>query len=146
MRSAWAAANLVYGKAIVDQAPAFAGFSVLGTNVTCTFTNVGGGLMVGSKNYTNPITPTQPVVGGTVKGFLLAGADQVFYSANAVIAGSNTVFVSSPSVAQPTAMRYAWLSYPDCNLYNEITNALGQVVDGLPARCHLAGERADEPA
>ena len=134
MRSAWAAANLVYGKAIVDQAPAFAGFSVLGTNVTCTFTNVGGGLMVGSKNYTNPITPTQPVVGGTVKGFLLAGADQVFYSANAVIAGSNTVFVSSPSVAQPTAMRYAWLSYPDCNLYNEITNALGQVVDGLPAR------------
>jgi sialate O-acetylesterase len=133
LRSAWAAANLVYGKAIVDQAPAFAGFSVSGTNVTCTFTNVGGGLMLGSKNYTNPITPTQPVAGGTVKGFLLAGADQVFYSANAVIAASNTVVVSSPSVAQPVAVRYAWLTYPDCNLYNQITNAPGQVVDGLPA-------------
>jgi autotransporter-associated beta strand protein len=132
LRSAWAAANLVYGKSIVDQAPAFAGFSVSGTNLTCTFTNVGGGLMVGSKNYTNPITPTQPVLGGTVKGFLLAGANQVFYSANAMIASSNTIVVSSPSVAQPTAVRYAWLTYPDFNLYNEITNALGLVVDGLP--------------
>jgi autotransporter-associated beta strand protein len=133
LRAAWAAANLVYGNHIVDQAPVFTGFTVSGTNLTCTFTNVGAGLMVGSKNYTNPITPTLPVTGGTVTGFLLAGADKVFYSANATIAVSNTVVVSSPSVSQPLAVRYAWLTYPDCDLYNKIADANGNGVDGLPA-------------
>jgi sialate O-acetylesterase len=134
LRASWAAANLIYGKHIVDQAPTCSGFTISGTNVICSFSNFGGGLMVGmAKNYTNPITPTQPLIGGTVNGFLLSGADKVFYAANAVISNNNTVVVSSPSVAQPVAVRYAWLTYPDCNLYNEVTNSSGTVVDGLPA-------------
>jgi hypothetical protein len=134
LRASWAAANMVYGKSIVDQSPNFLGFTVSGTNVICTFSNLGGGLMVGTtKNYTNPITPTQPLVGGTLTGFSLSGADKVFYDANAFITSSNTVVVSSPSVTLPVAVRYAWLTFPTCNLYNEVTNSSGTVVDGLPA-------------
>jgi len=134
LRAAWAAANLVYGKNIVDQAPVFTGFTVSGTNLTCFFTNIGAGLMTGYKNYTNPITPVQPVPGVPVNEFQLAGLNGVFYAANATIASSNTVVVSSPSVSQPVTVHYAWLTDPpDCNLYSKITDTNGNVVDGLPA-------------
>jgi sialate O-acetylesterase len=37
--------------------------------------------------------------------------------ADAVVEG-DTVVVSSPQVAKPTAVRYAWSNNPVCNLYN----------------------------
>jgi len=61
--------------------------------------------------------------GGPLKGFELAGSDRVFHPAEARVDGA-TVVVSSPSVAQPVAVRYAWNSNPDCNLIN---------AEGLPA-------------
>jgi len=61
--------------------------------------------------------------GGEPTGFEVAGRDGVFSPATAVIDGVNVV-VSSPSVAEPMAVRYGWANSPACNLFNS---------DGLPA-------------
>ena len=48
----------------------------------------------------------------------LAETDKKFVWADAKIEG-DAVVVSSLSVDKPTAVRYAWASNPDCNLYNK---------------------------
>lgn len=144
LRASWAAASLIYGQNVVDQGPVFTGAVVSGTNIVCAFSNVGGGLMVGKKptgtigSYTNwplPMVPVEQVVGGSLNAFELAGTNGVFYAADAVISGSNTVTVSCSSVPEPVSVRYDWASYPDPagNLYNMVTNNAGAVVDGIPA-------------
>jgi sialate O-acetylesterase len=55
--------------------------------------------------------------GGAVRGFAVAGEDRKFVWADAVVEGE-TVVVSSPQVARPAAVRYAWADNPDCNLVN----------------------------
>lgn len=56
--------------------------------------------------------------GGAPAEFEIAGADEKFVPATAVIEGDSIV-VSSPQVAAPAAVRYAWKDYPkDANLYN----------------------------
>jgi sialate O-acetylesterase len=55
--------------------------------------------------------------GGELTGFEIAGADRKFLPASAVIEGA-TVSVSSPEVASPEAVRYAWAANPTCNLFN----------------------------
>jgi sialate O-acetylesterase len=72
------------------------------------FDHVGGGLVA---------------EGEKLKGFAVAGEDQHFAFAEAQIV-HDTVIVSSPHVEDPVAVRYAWASNPDCNLYNKA---------GLPA-------------
>lgn len=62
--------------------------------------------------------------GTPLKTFEVAGADGKFLPATANIDGTS-VYVSSPDVTIPVAVRYAWSDYPEgCNLYN---------TDGLPA-------------
>jgi sialate O-acetylesterase len=73
-----------------------------------SFTHVGGGLAAPA---------------GKLKGFLLCGPDKKFVRADATIEGDK-VLVSSPAVALPIAVRYAWERNPDCNLSNR---------KGLPA-------------
>ncbi len=51
-------------------------------------------------------------------GFAGAGADGVFVWADARIDG-DTVLVSSPTVPQPTDVRYGWADSPVCNLYSK---------------------------
>lgn len=51
-------------------------------------------------------------------GFLVAGADQIFHPATASLSG-NTLIVSSPSVSNPVAVRYAWANNPTMGLYDE---------------------------
>jgi sialate O-acetylesterase len=51
------------------------------------------------------------------RGFLIAGPDSLFHPAGAVIKGDN-IILSNTSVPEPVAVRYAWSSYPDCNLFN----------------------------
>eukprot|EP01051_Picozoa_sp_SAG22_P005884 SAG22_NODE_364_length_11652_cov_5.071497_2_plen_187_part_00 len=41
-------------------------------------------------------------------GFSVAGANGTFSTANAMLVGGDTVAVSSPMVAMPTAVRYMW--------------------------------------
>jgi len=55
--------------------------------------------------------------GAGLKGFAIAGEDKKFVWADARI-DAKTVVVSSPQIPRPVAVRYAWDSNPDCNLYN----------------------------
>jgi len=55
--------------------------------------------------------------GGALKGFEVAGADGGFVAASARI-DDDTVVVSSPSVAEPRYVRYAWPNFTDANLVN----------------------------
>lgn len=97
-----------YGKPVEFSGPVFSTAKFEGGAARVTFTHLGGGLAA---------------KGGALKGFVIAGADQKFVEAEAKIDG-DTLVVSSPSVAAPVAVRYAWDNYPEglgCNL----TNAAG---------------------
>lgn len=54
---------------------------------------------------------------GELRGFSIAGADQKFHWAKAVVQG-NEIRVSSDEVEHPVAVRYAWADNPVCNLTN----------------------------
>lgn len=108
-RLALAARSVAYGQKIVYSGPMVDSMKVEGGKVRLTFKHIGGGL-VGKG-------------GQTLKGFAIAGTDRKFVWADAKIDG-DTVVVSSGTVAQPVAVRYAWANDPECNLYNK---------EGLPA-------------
>ena len=67
--------------------------------------------------------------GDVLKGFEIAGADQVFAPATARIEGA-TVVVSNAKITTPVFVRYGWAANPDCNLYNG---------EGLPASPFRSG-------
>ncbi len=107
-RLALAARHVAYGEKLVYAGPMFKKMKIKRGKARIAFDHAGGGLV--SK-------------GGELKGFTIAGADRQFVEAEARIKG-NSVVVSNPEVKKPVAVRYAWLPYPECNLYNE---------EGLPA-------------
>ncbi len=72
---------------------------------------------------------------GELKGFTIAGEDKVFQPAQAKIQGDK-VIVSHPQIAKPVAVRYAWASWPTCNLYNGA---------GLPASPFRTDDFPDGP-
>jgi sialate O-acetylesterase len=106
-RLALAARAVAYGEDIVYKSPYPAAVGFKGKNAAIEFENAEGGLTA----Y------------GEVKGFTLAGKDQVFHEAKAVIDGCRVV-VTSDEVAKPVAVRYGWGDGRFCNLYNKA---------GLPA-------------
>ncbi len=82
-----------------------------GNKVMVSFKNTGSGLVVHNKY-------------GYLKGFEIAGADQKFHFAKALIQ-NNQVILRCDQVANPVAVRYAWSNNPsDSNLYSK---------EGLPA-------------
>ena len=107
-RLALAAEAIAYGQKIEYQGPSFKSMRVDNGTVHLQFTHVAGGLVVH---------------GESLKGFVVAGEDQKFFPAEAKIEGAEVV-LSSPQVAKPAAVRYAWANDPECTLYNEA---------GLPA-------------
>jgi len=133
LRASWAALNLIYGQNVVNQGPILTSATISGSSIICSFSNVGAGLMVGSKDYSTPLSPTQQLSGTAVDGFSIAGADHVFHFADATITSASTVSVSSSTVPSPLYVRYGWANNPHCNLYNKITDAGGAVINGLPA-------------
>jgi sialate O-acetylesterase len=56
-------------------------------------------------------------MGNELRGFEVAGADGRFSPASAKVQGTS-VLVSSPEVAEPAQVRYAWQNFTDANLYN----------------------------
>jgi len=86
------------------------------------FKNVGTGLIIGAAPSTVAGAPAEPAA-AELKGFSIAGEDQVFYWAKASIDGDGVV-VSCPEVKEPKAVRYGWANNPEVNLYNK---------EGLPA-------------
>lgn len=99
----------VYGEDIEYSGPIFQGMQVEGNKIILTFDHIGRGLTV---------------KGDILKGFRICGSNKLFIDAKAEIKG-DTVEVYGEQVAAPTAVRYAWVDFGECNLYNR---------DGLPAR------------
>lgn len=108
-RLALNALAIAYGKKVEYSGPIYTRMKREGSRIRLYFKHVDGGLT----------TPN----GEPLKGFAIAGADRKFVWADARIEG-DTVVVSSPQVAEPVAVRYAWADNPVCNLYNKA---------GLPA-------------
>jgi sialate O-acetylesterase len=115
LRLALVARHVAYGEKIVYSGPIYKSMKVEGNKVIISFDEINKGLIIG-----------RPGVDGSsndLKGFGIAGADQKFVWAKAVIEG-NTIVVTSDEVTNPTAVRYNWADNPPGNLYNK---------DGLPA-------------
>lgn len=98
----WALKN-DYGKDVVVSGPTVKSFSFEENVAIIVFDYLANGLVtLGNEKLT---------------GFALAGEDKIFHWANAEII-DNRVRVTSPEVARPIAIRYAWADNPLCNLYN----------------------------
>jgi sialate O-acetylesterase len=102
LRLALSALRGTYGMDVAASGPCFRAARREGNAVRVFFDHTGDGLV--SRD-------------GEPRGFAIAGEDDIFASAQARIEGG-TVVVSSPSVADPRAVRYAWADNPACNLYN----------------------------
>ena len=110
-RAKQVALGFVYGQKIEYSGPLYASHEIESSKVRVKFTHVGQGLAARHSDR--------------LQGFMIAGADQKFVWAEAVIDG-DSVLVSSPAVTAPVAVRYAWSSNaPWANLFNK---------DGLPAQ------------
>jgi sialate O-acetylesterase len=121
-RLALAARAVAYGENIVASGPLYRSMDVRDGRVVLRFDNVGGGLAVYDES--RPTATTRAVASGlTLDGFTIAGANQKFVQAQAVIDG-DTVVVSSPDIPAPVAVRYGFENWPECNLMNR---------EGLPA-------------
>ncbi len=108
-RLALAARATVYGERIVYSGPIYRQVTSEGKGLRAWFDHTGTGLK--SRD------------GGPLTGFTIAGADGKFVPAEAKIDGASVV-VSSPEIAAPVAVRYAWLDDPVANFIN---------AEGLPA-------------
>ena len=108
-RLALVARSLVYGEKVESSGPSYRSMKIDGSKIRLAFDHARGGLVAKG--------------GEPVKAFSIAGADHKWHWADAKIDGDSIV-VSSPDVPSPIAVRYAWASYIDTNLYNK---------DGLPA-------------
>ena len=116
----WALATH-YGKQVVYSGPVCKSVKVEGNKIRLSFDHVGSGLMAGKKDGLKPAVEDKT---GKLQRFSIAGEDKNFVWADAVIDG-DTVVVSSPKVAKPVAVRYAFTMNPTgCNFYNK---------EGLPA-------------
>jgi len=102
-RLALAARSIAYGQELPFSGPSCRSSRREGNRIRLRFDHVDGGLVAKG--------------GGELRGFAVAGADGKFVWAEAAIDGE-TVVVSSPRVAEPVTVRYAWANNPVCNLHN----------------------------
>ncbi len=108
-RLALVALNSVYGKKVESSGPVYDSMTVDGPALRVKFSTQ---------------TDLKSLDGTPLKGFTIAGKDKKFVPAEATISG-RSVKVSSPQVAKPVAVRYAFINNPEgLNLSN---------ASGLPA-------------
>ena len=103
----WALA-MDYGKDLVYSGPLYRDQSIEDGKIRIHFNCTGSGL---------------EAKGGPLTHFEIAGADQLYHPAEAVIDGES-ILVSSPDVSSPVAVRYGWSNTAEPNLFNN---------EGLPA-------------
>ncbi|MCX6991725.1 MAG: 9-O-acetylesterase [Kiritimatiellaeota bacterium] len=117
----WALAR-DYGQTnLVVSGPLYRDMKIEANRIRLSFDHSGGGLMAGEKTGREPV---REIKNGKLQRFAVAGEDKKWVWADAIIDG-DTVLVSSPNVANPVAVRYAYSTNPEgCNLYNRA---------GLPA-------------
>ena len=123
--------NDTYGIPTVSRGPVVRDIQFAGKDVIITFNETAAGLETRDvdgqldSEETDGGLPPVSASAAELAGFALCGADQVFYWAtSAEIISTNQVRISCADVPSPVAVRYAWQSYPRCNLYNSA---------GLPA-------------
>ncbi len=120
-RLALAARHVAYGENLICSGPIYQSMKVEGKSIGISFTQIGGGLIIGHPPY-QPLTafnkPLAPLPTDKLVGFTIAGGDKKFVPADAKIDG-DTVIVSSPDVPNPVAVRFAWGDAVDDNLYNK---------------------------
>ncbi len=97
-RLALAARHVAYGETLVYSGPIYDKMQVENGAIRVSFTQTGGGLIIGTAPWTSP--GTQPLSNTTLAGFMIAGADQKWVPADAKIDG-NDVVVSSGEVVNP---------------------------------------------
>ncbi len=103
------ARSLVYGDSdLVYSGPIYASHIIDGNKIKLLFNHIGSGLTSNGQELT---------------GFAIAGESNNWVWAEAQIKG-DTVIASSPSLANPVKVRYAWSDRPSASLWNE---------EGLPA-------------
>ncbi len=111
LRLAKIALNKFYGKAIPFSGPFYLSMKIDNSRAILSFANHENGWMVKDKY-------------GYIKGFEIAGNDQQFHYAKAIIEGDN-IIVMRDEVPNPVAVRYAWADDAgESNLFNK---------DALPA-------------
>ncbi len=114
-----------YDLPVVSRGPTLASYVVDGSSIILTLDNVGGGLTTREVDAQPDATETSralPAVHANANellGFTLCGADKVFFHAtDAEIIAPNQIRLSnSADVPAPVAVRYAWQSFPLCNLF-----------------------------
>jgi sialate O-acetylesterase len=123
LRLALAARHVAYGQNLVYSGPMYDAMKVEGNAIRVSFTQTGGGLVIGKAPWIPGSMAKTPLSTTDLEDFQIAGADHNWVPAQAKIDGDSVV-VSSPQVAQPVAVRYGWANSPRINLYNK---------EGLPA-------------
>lgn len=103
----WALAKDYGQKKLAYSGPLYKSFTVEGNKIRISF------------DHAKRLTTKD----GQLKGFTIAGTDRIFTDANATIHGE-TIVVSSDTITDPIAVRYAWQNAPDVNFFNDA---------GLPA-------------
>lgn len=93
----------VYDRPEIAAAPEFATATFADNRATIRFRNLESGLVSRT--------------GDVLAGFQIAGDDRKFVTAEARLVDGE-VTVSSPTVAQPRAVRYAWTNAPQVSLFN----------------------------
>jgi sialate O-acetylesterase len=92
-----------YGYKNIDfSGPVYDSMEVKNGGIAISFRHAEGGLYAPDK----------------LEGFLIAGADRVFYPATASIVNSRQLFVKNEQVKNPVAVRYAWRSWSNGTLFD----------------------------
>ena len=105
-RLAALALNNLYSKNMICNGPIYKSMEIKNDQVILSFDNIGTGLYTPDKY-------------GYIRGFEMAGKDQVFHYAKAFIKG-NTVVLFNEKVENPVAVHFGWIGdASDCNLFNK---------------------------
>jgi len=105
-RLAALALNNLYSKNMICNGPVYKSMEIKNDQVILSFDNIGTGLYTPDKY-------------GYIRGFEMAGKDQVFHYAKAFIKG-NTVVLFNEKVENPVAVHFGWIGdASDCNLFNK---------------------------
>ena len=99
--SLWALKNEYGKKKVIPSGPLYQSAKINAGKITISF-KYADGLMAKD---------------GALKEFMIAGDDQQFVPAKAIVEG-NKIVVWSDAVAKPVAVRFAWSNVPRPNLYN----------------------------
>jgi sialate O-acetylesterase len=109
LRLGLVAEAVAYGQDVVDYGPLYDHMAIEGSSIRLSFTHTEAGVAF---------------KGDTATGFEIAGADNNYVTATAVVQPDSTILVSAASVTAPKNARYCWAGNPTPSLYNKGTPAL----------------------